>query len=623
MKEPPKKDRLVVHIIRAPFRALSWFLYTLRKTLLMIRNGIRKLRRVQIDYVILPVSGSLPERAAPRPGFIQRQLPIPLRTAELSLEELNGILQKIAAAENVKGVLFIFQGIEAGIASIQNFRRAVKRLQSAGKEAIVYTPYLDLRHYYAAAAADWIISPPGAQFDVMGLHTEVVFLKDALQQIGVQVDVVQISPYKTAMDMLQHADITPEYQAQLDWLLDDQFDMITADLAADRRMSQQQIKDLIDQAPLFAEKAQEHGLLDHLAYEDKLSFLLAENLIEQEQEGKDAPLETNMNGEKQEREQNDQEADSPPKADLRTWRQAKKQLLEKPHRQSRRFIGVVSLNGLITMGPSRGSPLDLPIPFVGSSTAGEQTLLTLLRQAEQLPGMAALIFHVDSGGGSALAAELIARQIQRIGQKKPVLVYMGNVAASGGYYVSARAAHIMSQEGTMTGSIGVISGRPSTAGLLEKIKVNRVVLNRGRHAGLYFDSVPMSAEERDIFWDSILHSYKEFKTEVAEGRNLPYETLDPICEGRVWTGRQALGHKLLDSHGDFQDAIYKAADLAGLPYDEEHRLKVINLHPEKDGYILPQPFEAAQEIERLLSNRWIKELSGKPLMLLPFMIDWH
>ena len=253
-----------------------------------------------------------------------------------------------------------------------------------------------------------------------------------------------------------------------------------------------------------------------------------------------------------------------PKAILKTWPQARKQLLEKPHRSSRRFIGVVSLNGLITMGPSRGSPLDLPIPLVGGSTAGEQTLLATLRQAERINDMAALIFHVDSGGGSALASELIARQIQRIGQKIPVLVYMGNVAASGGYYVSARAAHIMSQESTMTGSIGVISGRPSTSELLDKVKVKRISMNRGRNAALYFNQTPMSADERQIFWDSILHTYEQFKNEVAAGRNLPFEDLDPICEGRVWTGRQALEHKLIDSHGDFIDAIYKAADLSGI-----------------------------------------------------------
>ncbi len=136
------------------------------------------------------------------------------------------------------GVLFIFRGFQTGLATLQNFRLSIQRLQEAGKKVVVYTPYLDAKHYYAAAAADRIIAPPGTQFDVLGLHAEVIFLKDALQQIGVQMDVVQISPYKTAFDMFQHNDMTPEYRDQLEWLLDEQFDMLTADMAAGRSMSQ-------------------------------------------------------------------------------------------------------------------------------------------------------------------------------------------------------------------------------------------------------------------------------------------------------------------------------------------------------------------------------------------------
>ncbi len=342
MKESKEKTSIRARVFRAPFRALRWLAFAWSRLWVMLRNMMRKLRRVQIDYVVFPIGGSLPERAAPRPGFIQRRLM--LRTPELSLQELNGKLKRIADADNVKGVLFIFRGFQAGLASIQNFRRSIERLQAAGKEVVVYTPYLDMRHYYAASAADRIIAPPGATFDVMGLHAEVVFLKDALQQIGVQVDVVQISPYKTAMDMLQHAGMTPEYKAQLDWLLDDQFDTVTAALGSDRGLSREGIKDLIDQAPIVATMAKEKGLLDDLVYEDELANLLAVPSLE---ESDDAPAEK----------KNKKERESKPKAVLKTWPQIRKQLLEKPRRTSRRFIGVVSLNGLITMGPSRRSPL--------------------------------------------------------------------------------------------------------------------------------------------------------------------------------------------------------------------------------------------------------------------------
>ncbi len=621
MSKPNQEPTIWTRVTRIPGRAWRALAHGWSAARVWLRNRIRKWRRAHVDYIVLPIGGPLPERAAPRRGFFERRLPFP--PAAESMQELNARLQRIADADNVKGVVFIFRGFGAGLATIQNFRRSLHRLKEAGKEIVVYTPFLDLRHYYAATAADRIVVPPGAQFDVLGLHAEVVFLKDALQELGVQMDVVQISPYKTALDMVQHSEMTQEYRAQLDWLLDEQFDMITAGMATGRSMSQVEMKSLIDAAPFFAESALEKGLIDDVAYEDELDYLLAEAIPATNSDAGDAEVVSNSEATSKQGEANGQDKvrKRGPIANLRTWPQSRKSLLEKHRRRTRPFIGVVSLEGMIVMGPSRRSPIDLPIPFVGGATAGEQTLVGLLRQAEKLDSMAALIFHVDSGGGSALASELIAREVQRIGAKKPVLVYMGNVAASGGYYVSAQAKHIMSQQATMTGSIGVITARSDSHGLFEKVKVNRVSLSRGKNASLYSDQAPMTAEERQIFWDGVLHTYRDFKQVVAKGRNLPFEELDPICEGRVWTGRQAQQHRLVDSHGDFVDAVRKAASLADLEIDEYSQIEVVDLYGKKDGYVLPQPFEAVNELSRLLSMAWIKELSGHPLMLMPFWVN--
>jgi protease-4 len=200
---------------------------------------------------------------------------------------------------------------------------------------------------------------------------------------------------------------------------------------------------------------------------------------------------------------------------------------------------------------------------------------------------------------------------------------MGNVAASGGYYVSAPAEHIMCQPGTTTGSIGVITLRPSTRELYQKLQINRVTIQRGEHADLYSDAAPMTDEERKIYMDGVVYSYNQFKQIVANGRELPFEDLDPICEGRVWTGRQALERQLVDSHGDFVDVIKKAAELGGLPVDDDHAIPVINLSTRKDGYTLPRPYEEMQEFGRLLSGKRLGELSGRPLWMLPYMVKMH
>lgn len=568
-----------------------------------IRNQLRRARGAKLDYIIMPLGGSLPERADPPRGFIERQLPLP--PAPLSMEQLNRRLQAIADADNVKGVLLLFRGLQLGLAQLQNFRRAVERLRAAGKEVIVFTPYLNLPHYYAASAANKIIVPPSAQFDVLGLRSEVAFYKDALARIGVEVDVVQISPFKTAFDSFGKSEMTPEFKAQVDWLLDDQFAMLTGDMAADRGLDIAELQGWIDRAPLTATGALAAGLIDAVAYEDELAAVLFVAEEEQEEAPDDDP---------------DDEGDKH-HAKLLPWDEAAPLLIEKWRKPSQKLIGVISLEGVITMGPSRQPPLDLPIPFLGGESAGEATLVQLLRQAEQMDNLAALILHVDSGGGSALASDLIGREVKRVAQKIPVLAYMGNAAASGGYYVSAPANHIMSQRGTMTGSIGVIMARPSTGGLYEKLSVNRMTLKRGERADLYSDMAPMTAEERQVFWDGIMENYNQFKQEVANGRSLPFDELDPICEGRVWTGQQALERKLVDSHGDFIDAIHQAAELAGLPHDDGQRLRVLNLWPQRDGYLPPKPFAAAEEIGRWVFGERLRDLSGQPLFLLPFQVQ--
>lgn len=557
-----------------------------RRMRINMRNSAR--RHQTIDYIVMPISGSLPERAEPPRSFIQRQLPLP--PPALSMQTINGRFHQIADATNVKGVVLILKGISAGLATRQSLRRSIERLKEAGKEVIVYTTLMDNSHYFIATAADRVIAPPTSEFGVLGVRLETMFLKDALAKLGITFDNVQISPYKTAYNMFDKQQITPEQQDQLEWLLDETYAFLTAAIVNGRNLDLDTVNALIDRAPIYAADALESGLIDAIAYEDELATLLADEKAEQTD-------------------------DNQPKATLMSWPEAQPLLTRKHRKIGRKHINVVSLEGVITFGESSSSPID--IPFIGGASAGEATITKLLRQAEQDEDMAALIFHVDSGGGVALASDIIGRQIERISQKVPVVVYMGNAAASGGYYVSALAQHIIAQPGTITGSIGVVIGRPSTKGLYEKLSINRVSFQKGEHANLYSDEAPLTAEERQVFWDGIVHFYNQFKALVARGRKLPIEDLDPICEGRVWTGRQAKERLLVDSHGDFVDAIHKAAELANLPLDADHTVPIYNLYPDQDSYQLPKPFEAAEDLYNLFTTERLQQLK-QPLVLMPF-----
>lgn len=609
LPNPPEK------LSRAPLRALRSISEGLSVVGMNLRNGLKRMRKAHVDYVVLPVGGPLPERSGPKRGFIERRLPLP--ADPLSLQELNARLQTVADADNVRGVIFVFRGFSAGLATLQNFRAAVLRLRAAGKEAIVYTPYVDLAHYYAASAADTIVVPPGSHFEVLGFYSEITFLKDTLAMAGVEAEVVQISPYKTAMDRFNRSDFSPEHREQLNWLLDDQYDMLTADMADARGMDQSAIRQMIDGGPMTAEAAFAAGFVDGVAYDDELPSWLArrERTRTPTPEAEVAAIRE---------EENKTDSDKTKTARLKQWPQARRMLIQKHRRRPSRYVGVVSLEGLIAMGTSRKPPIDLPIPFIGGQTAGEQTVVGLLRRVEKLDEVAALVFHVDSGGGSALASDLIGRQIEQFAARKPVVVYMGNVAGSGGYYVSAMARHIMSQRATITGSIGVIQARVNTDGLYDKVAANRVAVERGQHAGLYRDSGPMSDEEREIYWRTINDIYDQFKNIVARGRKLTQERVNEIGGGRVWTGRQAKELGLVDSHGDFVDAIRKAAELAALPTSDDYVIPVTNFVARNSSYTLPNsaPTEVATEVvhmlNRLITGESLRTMSGQPLMLLPY-----
>lgn len=556
-------------------------------------------RRALIEYVMLPLSGSYPERDAPEPGFLQRRLPLPLPPQPVSIQSHHSTIQALIDADNVNGVVFYIENLSVSLARLQTLRQSIRQLKAAGKKTVAYLKYPTLGTYFLACEADQIIVPPSSSFGlVVGLYREILFYRDSLEQIGVEFENLQISPYKSALDTLSKDGMSPEFEAQINWLLDEQFDMLTRGIAEGRDIPHERVLELIDQAPLELNEALQHQLIDQLLYEDELvDFFFPPD--EEKKEEK-----TRIRRQK-----------------LVRVEQAARFLKRKYHPIYReKAIGVVSLVGSIVQGESQQSPI--PLPIFGSNSAGEKSLLRLLRQVEKMGDLGALIFYVDTPGGDAFASDLIQREIERIGKKLPVVVYMGDVAASGGYYVSAKAKYIISQPATVTGSIGVVSGKASLSGLYEKAHIKSATVQRGKHAGLYAGTEPLTEEERSILFNSINETYKEFKWVVATGRNLPFEELDPICLGKVWTGRQALGHKLVDANGSFLDAIVKARELADMPTDLDVHVPILNLYDDRKQNILPESFnQPAESLAQLLQYRL--KLGSGPQLIMPFKIVDH
>jgi protease-4 len=253
---------------------------------------------------------------------------------------------------------------------------------------------------------------------------------------------------------------------------------------------------------------------------------------------------------------------------------------------------VISAVGTIVHGSSQRSPIPIPLPLpLPPDQAGSATLVQQLRAAARDKRMAAVVLHVDSPGGSAFASDLIWREVAKLRETKPLVAYMGNRAASGGYYVSAPASEIFAQPTTLTGSIGIWGGKLVSSGLYDKLRVGRESVSRGKAAGMYADTAPFDEEERTKLWTNIGAGYVRFKDRVAQGRSLPIDEVEAIARGRIWTGQQALEHGLVDNLGDLRDAAERARQLAGI--SPQRYAPMVDVQPPKQTFLAPTPPDEA------------------------------
>ena len=533
-----------------------------------LANLWRKILQRRVDYVRIEIAGALPEFAPASPWwqrrFFQRSTPV-------SLQGLRRQLQRVAADPQASGVILRINGLAAGWATLQSLRDEMAHFRACGKRVIAYLLTADMAGYYSACAADEILMPPSATLLILGLRTEIQFLKDALAKVGLAAEVEAVSPYKSAGDQLVRSDISPENREQLERLLDARFAEVLRAIGAGRNKQSEVVRALIDAAPLNARAALDAGLVDALRYEDELEQYLKSD--------ERAPV-------------------------ILDWDQARKALRLPPRRFYRKLVGVVSVEGAITTGSSRSLPV--PLPLIGGKQAGADSVAQALRQAERSRRIASVVLYVNSPGGDAFASDLIWREVLRVRSKKPVVVAMGDAAASGGYYVAAPASAIVAQPGTITGSIGVVMLRPIAAGLLERVGINTVALSRGARSGILSIAEPPTNDERQALRDLLFDSYAEFKRRVREGRQLADGQLEPIAGGRVWLGQEALSLGLVDRLGGLPEALLRAQELADLPPDRAAPLLLLRgertrLPPQP--FPIDKPIDLARELEAALRPR--------------------
>ena len=506
---------------------MSLLINALVNLLYLLRNARRAFRRPP-DFVWLPVTGALPEFEPSRRGLLRRRLDP--RILAPSLESIRSHLDRILADGRVRGVILRVENLDAGWATLEELRAEVARFRERSKTVVVYLVDPDTRSYYLASAADEVFASPLSTLNVVGLRARVNFLKDALGRLGLETEVVAVSPYKSAADPISRSEFSPEAREQTERLLDVRFDELVNAVSAGRDIPPEQVDAIIDDAPYSAAEAERNGLIDGGIYEDELAGRLSD-------------------GEKPAR--------------LAEWGVASKSLrLQYRSLRARKAVGLVRVEGAIVRGRSRKLPL--PLPLLGREQAGSDSVVAALRVAEKSRRISAVLLYVDSPGGDALASDLIWREVERIRAKKPVVVLMGNAAASGGYYVSAPASYVFARKSTITGSIGVILTRPVAAGLLNRLNVNPVTVERGARSNLLDPRRRPTPDELAVLEGQLNVFYDGFKNRVASGRRLRPESLEGLAGGRVWTGVEALERDLVDQTGGFRDALEKARELAGI-----------------------------------------------------------
>ena len=525
--------RVLIHPVHALPYAL-WFLGNLRRRL-----------KNPPDYVVFTLEGAYPELRAPRPGFFQRRL---FQGATLSLQELGEQFRAVQQDPRITGVVLHLRGLTLPAAHTQTIREFIVQLRSSGKRVIAWSTSYDNTRYYIATAANEILLQNGGGASPRGLRATFVFLADALKRAGMKADFIQISPYKSAADPLMRSNMSDEVRDMANWLLDAYYDDFIQALASGRGLEEQAAKDLVDGAPYTDLQALGSGVVDRLISEEDLPSYLAIK-------GKPARF--------------------------ATWATARRRVLRPLSALPGRYVALIRVEGVIISGRSQRPPgkSPVPLPFVFNPRAGDMSVVQQARVALMDRRAAAVVLYVNSEGGSALASEAMAAALEKLAAKKPLIASMGPVAASGGYYVCTPAQWILAQPGTLTGSIGVLAGKLIIGGLWDKLLFHRESIGRGRHSD--FDSVerPFNDEERQSVTDDIQRVYDVFLDRVTSSRNISLEAANAVAGGRVWTGRQAKEHGLVDQLGGLENALAKARQLAGLnPRAPVHEIVISREH---------------------------------------------
>jgi protease-4 len=490
------------------------------------RKGAPNIRNNSV--LALRVAGSLPDYAPEDP--FRRFFGGP----DQSLTGLVMQLKKAKVDTRIKAVMLDIDMSGVGWGKAEEIRDAIADFRTSTKPVYAYMEFGLNKEYYIATACDKIFVPPPGELFITGLAADVMFFRGSLDKLGIYPEIYQIGKYKSAGDMFTQKKMTDAHREYVNSLLDDLFNRYVTAIAQARHKTPDEVRKLIDDAPYNAAKAKEAGLIDDTVYYDQLEKQIKAQLGYKDSD-QFAPVRA---------------------ADYREV-SPESLGLNKGER-----IAVIYATGDIGSGRSENSPS-------GEQSIGSDTMAKAVTDAAEDKSIKAIVLRVDSPGGSGLASDIIWHAVDAANQKKPVVVSMSDVAASGGYYISASASKIVAQPSTITGSIGVVAGKPVMRGFYDWLGISNEYVLRGKQAGMFRETEKFSDSERAKFEDWIKTTYYgDFVPKVARGRHKDAQYIDSVGQGRVWTGAQGKDRGLVDEFGGLDRAVEVAKQLAKIPADK-------------------------------------------------------
>ena len=505
-----------------------------------------------------------------------------------STKTLRGLFNKLDILKNddeIAGIIFKIDSVSVGWATLQEIRNKFHEFREAEKETIGYLESGGNAEYLLAAAMERVVLMPTGSLNLTGLRAEVLFYKGLLDKLDIEADMLAMGKYKSGVEPYMRDGMSDAFRESMTALLDDLYAQLLAHIAENRDgITAEEVSDLVNRGPFTAEEAQQEKLVDTLQYYDELLDAL-----------KTASPDEDVQVVKPDYEHKRKVPDMNSFAGLM-------QLLSmlNPPQRARTSTAENQIALIYASGPILP---DIDSFFASMPVITPETLKEAFVKARTDDSVRAVVLRIDSPGGSALASDLIWREVMLTQRKKPVVVSMGDVAASGGYYIAMAAGTIVAHPSTLTGSIGVFGGKLNMKGFYNKIGLTKEIIAHGQNATLYSDYGGFTPTERERVEKMMKTVYKDFVNKAATGRSKSFDEIDEIAQGRVWTGKQAKALGLVDELGGLDTALSIAKEQAGFAADDK-----VNL------IVLPRQKPFLEE----LMERMVEDMEGS--IQLPFQL---